>query len=56
MERLMHPLTKCPVAQWAKRWPTDLAVPSSIPARGEFFLIVNRVPLHSLSFSSARRP
>ena len=24
-----------PVAQWVKRWPTDLAVPSSIPTRGE---------------------
>ena len=22
------------MAQWVKRWPTDLAVPSSIPARG----------------------
>ena len=24
-----------PVAQWVKRWPTDLAVPSSIPTRGK---------------------
>ena len=26
-----------PVAQWVKRWPTDLAVPSSSPARGRIF-------------------
>ena len=36
-----------PVAQWVKRWPTDLAVPSSIPARGEIFSTVNGVPLHT---------
>ena len=35
------------VAQWVKRWPTDLAVPSSIPTRGEIFSTVNRVPLHT---------
>ena len=35
-----------PVAKWVKRWPTDLAVPSSIPTRGEIFSTVNRVPLH----------
>ena len=29
--------TGAPVAQWVNRWPTDLAVPSSIPARGEIF-------------------
>ena len=34
-----------PVAQQVKRWPTDLAVPSSIPDRGEVFSIVNAVPL-----------
>ena len=27
-----------PVAQWVKRWPTDLAVTSSSPARGEDLL------------------
>ena len=36
-----------PVAQWVKRWPTDLAVPSSIPARGEIFSTVDGVPLHT---------
>ena len=35
-----------PVAQWVKRWPTDLAVPSSRPAQGEIFSTVNGVPLH----------
>ena len=35
------------VAQWIKHWPTDLAVPSSIPARGEIFSTVNGVPLHT---------
>ena len=36
-----------PVAQWVKRWPTDLVVPSSSPARGEIFPTVNGVPLHT---------
>ena len=36
-----------PVAQWVKRCPTDLAVPSSSPARGEIFSTVNGVPLHT---------
>ena len=36
-----------PVAQWVKRWPTDLAGPSSIPARGEIFSTVNGVQLHT---------
>ena len=36
-----------PVTQWVKCWPTDLAVPSSIPARGEIFSTVNAVPLHT---------
>ena len=36
-----------PMAQWVKRWPTDLAVLSSIPTRGEIFSTVNRVPLHT---------
>ena len=36
-----------PVAQWVKRWPTDLAVPSSMPARGRIFSTVNGVPLHT---------
>ena len=26
---------RAPVAQWVKRWPTDLAVPDSSPAIGE---------------------
>ena len=32
-----------PVAQWVKRWPTDLAVTGST----EIFSIVNGVPLHT---------
>ena len=36
-----------PVAQWVKRWPSDLAVPSSIPAQDEIFSTVNGVPLHT---------
>ena len=43
-----------PVAQWVKRWPTDLVVLSSITARGEIFLTVNGVPAHSLSLSAHR--
>ena len=33
------------VGQWVKGWPTDLAVPSSIPARGGIISNVNGVPL-----------
>ena len=36
-----------PVAQWVKRWPTDLAVPSSIPTQCEILSTVNGVPLHT---------
>ena len=36
-----------PLAQLVKRWPADLAVPSSIPARGEIFSTVNGVQLHT---------
>ena len=36
-----------PVAQWVKRWPTDLAVVSSSPARGEIISTVDGVPLHT---------
>ena len=36
-----------PVAQWLKRRPTDLAVASLSPARGEIFQTVNGVPLHT---------
>ena len=35
-------LSGVPVAKWVKRWPTDLAVPSSIPALGRIFSTVNR--------------
>ena len=35
-----------PVAQWVKRWPTDLAVVSPSPVRGEI-LTVDEVPLHT---------
>ena len=34
-----------PIAQWIKRWPTDVAILSSSPARGEIFSTVNGVPL-----------
>ena len=34
-------------AQWVKRWPTDLAVPSWSLARGEIFSTVNGVTLHT---------
>ena len=34
------------VAHWIKRWPADLAVPGSSPARSEIFSTVNGVPLH----------
>ena len=43
-----------PVAQWVKRWPTDPAVMSSSPARGEIFLTVNGVA-HSLPLSASHR-
>ena len=36
-----------PVAQWVKRRPTDLVVPSSIPTRGKIFSTINWVPLHT---------
>ena len=46
-----------PVAQWVKRWPTDLAVVSSSPAWGEDLFSRKRVSIaHSLSLSSAHRP
>ena len=42
-----------PVAQWVKRWPTDLAVPGSIPALGEKLSNCKWDSLaHSLSLSS----
>ena len=43
------------MAQWVKRWPTDLAVPSSIPTRGEISSTVNGVA-KSLSLSNSHRP
>ena len=36
-----------PVAQWVKRWPSDLAVPSLIPTREEIFSTVNTVSLQT---------
>ena len=35
------------IAQWVKRWPTDLAVPSSSPASGEIFSTINEFSLHT---------
>ena len=40
-------LGTAPVAQSVKRWPTDLAVLGSSPARGELFPTVNGAPLHT---------
>ena len=40
-------LMGAPLAQWVKGWPNDLAVPSSILARGKIFSIVNGAPLHT---------
>ena len=34
------------VAQWVKRWPTDLVVPSLSPAEGEIFSTITGIPLH----------
>ena len=36
-----------PVAQWVKRWPTDLAVSGSSSAQGEIFATLNGVPLQT---------
>ena len=35
------------VAQWVKHWPSDLAVPSASPTRGEIFSTIKVVPLHT---------
>ena len=32
-------MTGAPVAKWVKRWPTDLAVLISSPARSEFLIV-----------------
>ena len=45
-----------PVAQWVKRWPTDLAVPGWSLARGGFFSTVTGSIAHRLSLSFAHRP
>ena len=36
------------VAQWAKRWPADLAVSGSSPAGGENLLSCKRLSLHKV--------
>ena len=46
ISRHFQHLVGAPVAQWVKRWPTDLVVASSSPAQGEAFSSVSRVPLH----------
>ena len=43
-----------PLTQWVKRWPTDLAVVSSSPARGEIFPTVYGVPLLHTAFHYQR--
>ena len=42
-----YALCGAPVAQWVKRWATDLAVPGSSPAWGEIFSTINGDPLHT---------
>ena len=44
-------VTGAPVAQWVKRWPADLVVPSSRRVQGEIFSSVNvfHCAQHSLS-------
>ena len=44
------------MAQWVKRWPADLAVPSSSLAQGEIYSNVNRVPLHTTFHYHPDRP
>ena len=52
-----HYLKAATVAQWVKRWPTDLAVMSSIPAGGEDLYNCKRGSIaYSLSLSPAYRP
>ena len=52
LNALKHRLRlRASVAHLVKRWPTDLAVPSSIPTRGEIFSNVNGVRL-----STSHRP
>ena len=36
-----------PVAQWLKRWPTDLAIPGSSPPEARPFATINGVTLHT---------
>ena len=36
-KRYPHYLTGAPVAQWVRRWPTNLAVKISSPTRSEVF-------------------
>ena len=46
-----------PVAQWVKRWPTDVAVPGSIPALSVNLSNRKRGSIaHSFSLSSYHRP
>ena len=46
-----------PIAQWVKRWPTDLAVPGSVLPKAEIFYNRKRSSIaHSLSLSSVHRP
>ena len=46
-----------PIAQWVKRWPTDLAVPNSSHAQSKIFSTVKQGSVaHSLSLSSAHHP
>ena len=40
-------IQEVPIAQWAKRRPLILAVPSSSPAHAEIFSTANGVPFHT---------
>ena len=48
LTRICLVLIGAPVAEWVKRWHTDQAVSSSIPARIAY--------MYCLSLSSAHRP
>ena len=57
-EQKLHSVARVSVAQWVKRWPTDLAVPGSNPVRcpKSSHHRKRSSTAHSLSLSSAHRP
>ena len=42
-------IDRSPVAQWVKRWPSDLPALVRDPPEADIFQIVNGVPLHTAS-------